>query len=200
MEIRKELQQEVAKDLLLTSARLNGELYALAYEVPAQIYLSARHKAILFGDAPANTVRISGPKGEMKLPVASGDADQTRAELSYTEAMRIGIKGLPIWSGSPRRGADCILYGSDGKVTLDGDVYAPPRRLRLCPTCAEAYGLTGGERIWAKVKNDDRSLILGNVLVCVGKGDTPALYLDSDEACAAALTDGQVVQLLKTHP
>ena len=199
MDAKAKFHNEVAESVFCAAARTGEGLYARAYECPAQVRLSVRHRDILFGNQPIGTVRVQGAKASLGLPVADGDFEQTAVEISFTEALRIGIKGLRIYDGT-KRGADCVLHGPDGKVTLEGGVFAPPRRLCISPNCAAVYGLADGQRIWAKVESDNRSLTLGNILVCTAPCESPRLSLDPDESCAAGLTDGQMVQLFTTSP
>ncbi|MCL2367756.1 MAG: hypothetical protein FWC72_02065 [Oscillospiraceae bacterium] len=195
-----DLKQEVFKSVLSAAANLGQGLYVQAYTCVARVYLSPRHKNILFGHQPAEQVTVIGPKGELAVSVADANADQTRVELSYTEAARLGLKNLPIYDGTTRGGAPCILRGSEGKATLDHGVVAPARTLCISADYATAYGLTENQRISAEIDSPDRSLILGNILVSICDDDSLALYLDIDEASASGLTEGQYVKLLTTSP
>jgi len=185
MQTREQLKEKVAADLFWEAAQSGKGLYALVYEHPATAYLSPRHRAILFGDTSADTVRISGIKGEIDVPIVN--AEVTHIEVSHTQAMRI-----------TKHGTACVLHGTEGKVTLDNGVLAPPRRLHISPEHAKAYGFTDGQQIWVRIESEARSLTYGNVIVSIGETICPTLYLDQDETAAAGLTEGQSVRLLPT--
>jgi len=200
MDTRAALQQEVMEALFAKIAHSGDGLCAPVSIRSAQIYLSARHRDILFGDTPAETVGVTGSKGELEVPIVPGDAEQTRVEMSATEALGIGVRQMPVFDGTAKRGAPCVLRGSEGKVTLDAGVFAPQRRLCISPAHAERYGLTEGQRIWAAAEHTERTLIFEHVVVCIGQDLHLALYLDLDEASAAGLADGQSVRLLTSLP
>ena len=143
---------------------------------------------------------VIGPRGELTVTVADPEAEETRIALSYTEAARLGIKNLPVYDGTLRGSAGCILRGPEGKATLDRGVVAPARELSITTEHATAYGLTEDQRIWAEIESADRSLILGNIAVRIRDNESLTLCLDIDEAAASGLTDGQYVKLLTASP
>ena len=195
---RADVKLQVAKSLFCAFAREGRGLYALAREMPAHVCLSERHRKILFGSEEADMLSISGPRGKRKqIPVMENDCERTLVKLSFSEAMQLGIKGLKLPGESWRSSATCVLYGPEGKVSLDSGVQAHLRHLHISPEHAKLYELTEEDQVWAVIKSDARSLALGNIKVCLGNLRSLELHLDTDEASAAGLIDGQTVAIFK---
>ena len=195
---RADVKLQVARSLFCTFAREGRGLYALAREMPAHVCLSERHRKILFGGGVADMLFISGPRGKKKqIPVAENDCERTLVKLSFSEAVQLGIKGLKLPGESWRSSAACVLYGPEGKVSLDSGVQAHLRHLHISGEHAKLYGLTEEDRVWAVIKSDARSLALGNIKVILDDARSLELHLDTDEAAAAGLVDGQSAAIFK---
>lgn len=198
---REDLKRQVAISLFCAFAREGRGRYALAWEQPAYVCLSGRHREILFGNQPAETVFISGTRGtKRQIPVMEQEAERSLLRISFSEALQLGIKGLKLPGAGWRDSAACVLYGPEGKVTLESGVEPHCRHLHISPEHAKLYGLNPEDRVWAVIKSETRSLTFGNVNIQLDDQCSLELHLDTDEARAAGLTNGQCVEIVTEAP
>ncbi len=146
--------------------------------------------------AAAERVDVVGPKKTLTGVSILGPcrrADQV--ELSLTDARSIGL-AVPIReSGDIAGSAGCKLVGPKGEVELKEGVIAAKRHIHMTPADAAEFGVQDKEVVRVEVKNDERSLVFGDVVVRVRDDFALAMHIDTDEsnaACAAPGTMGTV--------
>ena len=146
--------------------------------------------------AAAERVDVVGPKKTLTGVSILGPcrrADQV--ELSLTDARSIGL-AVPIReSGDIAGSAGCKLVGPKGEVELKEGVIAAKRHIHMTPAVASEFGVQDKEVVRVEVKNDERSLVFGDVVVRVRDDFALAMHIDTDEsnaACAAPGTMGTV--------
>jgi len=193
---RDALSTEVTSTLFDVFAKAGIGKYATAYAIPSHVHLSAQDYKALFGESKEKTVEVIGPRGSIELFIKAKDVAQTRVDISFTDATKIGLKGLRQFSKA-RSGIGCKLQGTNGEITLESGVAAPQRHLHISNGDAETYGFTEGQIISAIVESTQRTMQFDQVLVKVGSEGPPKLHIDEDEARAAALTDGQCATLIR---
>lgn len=148
--------------------------------------------------AAAERVDVVGPKKTLTGVSILGPcrrADQV--ELSLTDARSIGL-AVPIReSGDIAGSAGCKLVGPKGEVELKEGVIAAKRHIHMTPADAAEFGVQDKEVVRVEVKNDERSLVFGDVVVRVRDDFALAMHIDTDEsnaACAAPGTMGTVLR------
>ena len=140
---------------------------AKVYGIPSYIQLSAYDRRTLFGDRVADAAQVSGPKGAITLPISAEDAVFTRVFISFTDALKIGLKGLRVFDET-RRGAHCTISGPAGEITPAEGAAAPARHLHISEEDAKRLGFADGAYISAIVEGTERSMQFAHILVRVG--------------------------------
>ncbi len=88
------------------------------------------------------------------------------------------------------------LIGPAGTVTLERGVIVAARHLHLSAGEAALYGLKNGDVVSVK-KSGEREIIFGNVIVRAGEGHSLEMHIDTDEANAAGILRGEILELVK---
>ena len=176
------------------------------------IHLTVEHISILFGEghqltplkdlkqigqfAAEETVTMVGPKGSIQGVRVLGPARaHTQAEVSQTDAFRLGIKPPVRDSGETDNSPGVDIIGPVGRVTLQDGVILAGRHIHMGSTEAEELGLKDGERISVKVPGE-RGLVFNEVLIRVSSKYVLEMHVDTDEANACLLKNGQEVFIL----
>jgi putative phosphotransacetylase len=81
-------------------------------------------------------------------------------------------------------------------VELPQGVIISARHLHISKDEAVAYGLKDGDVISLK-KGGARETVFGNVLVRCGDGHSLEVHLDTDEANAAMLSNGDLLEVVR---
>ena len=188
------------------------------YYVPAaassrHVHLSADVMEALFGKgyslktlrplsqpeqtACEETVTIIGPKGQIKgVRVLGPVRSQTQVEISMTDTYRLGIEPAVRMSGDVVGSPGCTLAGPAGQVSITEGVIVAARHLHISPGEADIFGLTDGD-IVAASKQGERETVFGNILVRAGEAHALELHLDIDEANAAGIKNGDLLELVR---
>ena len=143
-------------------------------------------------------VTIETPKGKMVLRVVGPARKETQVELSITDSVKLGLKPPIRMSGELEGSPGCTLSNGDRHVTLSKGVIVAARHLHMSPDDAKAFGLKDGDVVSLKVEGP-RPALLENVLVRSGEAHLMEAHIDTDEANACALTDGQLCRVIKNE-
>ena len=194
-------------------AAAQGEYYVPAAASARHVHLSQADVAALFGEgyelrqfrpltqpgqfAAEEKVDIVGPRGTISGVRVLGPArTETQIEISITDAIRLGIKPVVRMSGDIAFTPGAKLVGPKGSVDLPQGVIVAARHLHMSPEEAAAYGLKDGDVVSLR-KPGPREVIFGNVVVRSGKGHSLEVHLDTDEANAAMLSNGDLLEIIK---
>ncbi len=139
---------------------------------------------------------VIGPKGELKRVRVLGPArNATQVELSQTDCRTIGVKAPLRSSGDLQGSPGVVLRGPKGEYSLSSGVIVADRHLHMSALEAAAFGLTDGDRVSVRI-DGPKPGIMGNVLVRAGKGHSLDFHIDTDDANAFLLSQGQLVTVL----
>ncbi len=120
----------------------------------------------------------------------------SQVEISKTDAYRLGIRPPVDGFGGEDLYSVLTLVGPEGAVRLEKGVMLADRHIHMSPEDAERLGVKDGERV--KVKTEGlRSIIFDNVLIRVKEGTVLQMHLDTDEANAALLNNGDKVYIVR---
>lgn len=175
------------------------------------IHLSTEHMEILFGGhtltckkelkqtgefAAEETVTLVGTKGVLRgVRVLGPLRKATQVELSRTDAFSLGIS-IPVRdSGHIEGSPGIVVVGSSGAVTLKEGVICAARHIHMHNDDAERLGVQDGDRVTVEI-DGVRGTFYSNVLVRVHPSFRLELHIDTDEANAAGLNNGDEVELL----
>jgi putative phosphotransacetylase len=176
------------------------------------IHLSSEHLRQLFGDgyelnilkplsqpgqfAAEETVTLSGPKAEIsRVRILGPVRKQTQIEISRTDAYKLGIDPPVRDSGDLEGTPGLKVLGPKGEVVLERGVIIAGRHIHFHPDEAEEFGVKDGQKVSIRTFGE-RAVIFENVLVRVHPAYALDCHLDTDEANAAGLQNGDHVQLI----
>jgi putative phosphotransacetylase len=147
--------------------------------------------------AAEETVNLIGPKGTIaKVRILGPVRPSTQIEISRTDSFALGIAPPVRDSGSISGTPGIVIEGPKGRVEVKEGVIIAQRHLHLHTDEASELGLKDKE--WISVKFEgERGVIFNNVLVRVSPNFAKDLHLDTDEANAAALTNGTLGIIIK---
>jgi len=153
--------------------------------------------------AAHETVDVIGPKGRLERVRVVGPArGQTQLEISRTDAVTLGINPPVRYSGDLKGSAGARLLGPKGEIVLHEGVIIPQRHIHMSPTDAKKFGVKDRDRVivaplpqMLPAGSEDRSVIFDNVLIRVDPSFVLDFHLDTDEANAAGLSNGDKVYI-----
>ncbi len=176
-------------------------------------HLSKEHIQILFGEgyelkkmkdlsqpgqyACEEKVDVVGTKNTLKGVRILGPArNKTQVEVSLTDGFTLGVVPPVKDSGDLAGSPGAKLVGPKGEVEITEGIIAAARHIHMHTSDAEEYGVKDKDRVKIRV-NGDRGLIFENVLVRVHKDYALEMHIDVDEGNAAAVKNGDMVELIK---
>ncbi len=178
-------------------------------------HLCREHLDILFGEGYELTpkkelsqpgqfacnerIRVIGEKGEFPgVSILGPLRNATQIEISLTDARSIGVKAPVRESGDIAGSGACKLVGPAGEIEISEGVIAAKRHIHATTADAERMGLENGEIVQVEIPtSNDRSLILGDVVVRVSDSYALAMHIDTDEANAAGMAPNSIGRIIK---
>lgn len=121
---------------------------------------------------------------------------ETQVELSLTDCIKLGIQ-VPIRESGNLEGTPGIeIVGPAGKILLNSGVIVAARHIHMSPADAENFQVSPGE-IVSVFASGVRSITFNQVVVRVREDFVLDFHIDTDEANAANLRNGDLVELIK---
>lgn len=190
-----------------------GQFYVPAASSARHVHLSKQDIEILFGKgyklteykaltqpgqfASNEKVTVKGSRSEIKGVRVLGPArGNTQVEISLTDSYKLGVKPVVRMSGNIKGTHGVVLIGPKGQVELTEGVIVSARHLHISEDEAKLYNLKNGDIISVK-KDGEREITFGNVVVRCGKGHSLEVHLDTDEANAALITNGVLLEVIR---
>ncbi|MFH1540342.1 MAG: phosphate propanoyltransferase [Elusimicrobiota bacterium] len=138
-------------------------------------------------------VTIKGAKGEIRNVRILGPIRKfTQVEISKTDSFVLDINAPLRVSGDIKNSAPITIIGTNGTIELKEGCIIAKRHIHFSPQDAEFFQLENGETI--RVKNEgERGLIFDNVVVRVCQNMVLEFHVDTDEANAAGIKNGDKV-------
>jgi propanediol utilization protein len=215
--VRSILRQQLGQDA--SSAQGNGKDGSYRPHVVANI--SARHchltqedVNVLFGEgyqltsmktlyqatdfAANETVAVVGPRQRMIPGVRILGPCRTfsQVELSFTDAISLGISAPVRLSGDIEGTPGCLLIGPKGSLVLSKGVIRAERHVHMGPRDAEHYGVKHLDRMNMRIESPCPTTLEG-LLVRVHKDWKLEIHIDTDEANCCDLTHATDVTLVR---
>ena len=116
--------------------------------------------------------------------------------ISATDARTLGIKAPIRESGNVAGSAPIALVGPKGALYLKEGCIIAMRHIHMSPKDAEAAGLKNGDVVSVKADNE-RGTIFNHVVIRVNPSFTLEMHIDTDEANAADIKQGDTVTIMK---
>ena len=120
----------------------------------------------------------------------------TQVEISSTDARKLGIN-VPIReSGDVKGSAPIAIVGPKGAVYCKEGCIVAARHIHMSPADAVACGVNDGDYVSVKVENE-RGTTFNNVKIRVDESFTLEMHIDTDEANASEIKQGDKVVVIK---
>lgn len=188
-------------DLALTGSKVPVGISA------RHIHLSQADIDILFGEgytlkkfknlyqekefAAKETLTVVGPKGTIEEVRIIGPArKKSQIEISKTDAIKLGINAPIRESGKLLGSPGCVLIGPKNILSLTEGVIIPAAHIHINPVEAGKLNLANGSTISVTVPGE-RSLTFNKILVRVKPEMKLEMHIDTDEANAALIKNGE---------
>ena len=173
------------------------------------IHLSAAHLDLLFGPAYRLTVKkelMGGQYAAEECVTIIGDKlcaienvrvlgpvrGQTQAEISYSDAVKLGVSAPLRESGNLSGSAPITVVGPKGAVYLNEGCIVAARHIHM-PT---GMGFQDGQIVSVEAKGE-RGLRFNNVKIRTDASFRLEMHIDTDEANACGLKTGDTVKLIQ---
>lgn len=207
------LNQIIKQAVINSLMKTEGKYYVPAASSNKHIHLSRKDVDALFGEgyqlkvlrplsqpgqfACEETLTFVGTKGELKkLRVLGPERPETQVELAVTDCFKAGVKPVVRMSGDLGGTPGGKLIGPKGEVTLDHGVIVAQRHLHISAEQAVKYKLKDGDVISLRAEGQ-RPVTFHDVAVRAGKGHELEVHIDTDEANAALLKNGQLLEIIR---
>lgn len=176
------------------------------------VHLSEKDLEVLFGTsyqlkvykplshpnqfAAEEQVMIAGPKGSIeRVRVLGPLRKQTQVEVSFTDAIKLGVNPPVRHSGDLKGSSPVTIIGPKGSLYLqEGLIIAQPH-IHTNPSDAKELGIEDGSYITVGVETA-RPITFEKVLVRVSPSFITEMHIDTDEANAGMIQTGQPGRLL----
>lgn len=119
-----------------------------------------------------------------------------QVEISATDARTLGVAAPVRNSGDTKGSAPIAIVGPKGAIYLKEGCIVAARHIHMSPEDAARYGLKDKDVVSVQADNE-RGTIYDQVLIRVDPTFTLEMHIDTDEANAAGIKQGDRVRLLK---
>ncbi|MFY2308534.1 phosphate propanoyltransferase [Lysinibacillus fusiformis] len=147
--------------------------------------------------AAEETVVIAGPKGSIERVRILGPARSlSQVEVSWTDAMKLGIKPPLRISGDIQGSSSVTLIGPKGSVVLNEGLIIAQAHIHMSPEDSAKFNVMDGQSVQIKVEGI-RPIILSNVVIRVSERYRLEMHIDTDEANAGLIQQGTVAEIVQ---
>ncbi|MBI4375719.1 MAG: phosphate propanoyltransferase [Elusimicrobia bacterium] len=178
------------------------------------VHLDQRHWDTLFGKGAAprkfrsvkqpgfwacyETVAIEGPKGRIdNVRLIAPHRPKTQIEISQTDAQQLGLRPPIRDSGKLEGSAPVRVIGPKGTLEIKEGLIIARRHIHFHPLEAQAMGIKDGEVVRVRAGlNGIRELVFEQVLCRVSDQFSLEFHIDTDEANAAWVKNGENVHIV----
>jgi putative phosphotransacetylase len=149
--------------------------------------------------AAEEVVALVGPKMRsiQNVRILGPTRSATQVELSRTDGILLGLN-LPVrHSGDIRGSAPIVIVGPKGSIHLPEGAIRASRHIHLSPAEMERLRLKNGSLVRVKTSGD-MSVVFDQVLVRAKEGLKLEMHIDTDDANAAGLSCGDMVEIIQS--
>ncbi|MTI79835.1 MAG: phosphate propanoyltransferase [Firmicutes bacterium] len=140
------------------------------------------------------TVMLVGPKGVIeKVRVLGPARKESQVEITVTDSFKLGVKAPLRDSGDLAGSAPITLVGPKGTITLDEGAIIAARHIHMHTSVADELGLKDQDKVSVRAKGP-RGIIFGDVLIRVSDKFQLEMHVDTDEANAVGLRNGDMLK------
>lgn len=147
--------------------------------------------------AAKETVTLKGPKGIIeKVRILGPVRSHVQVEVSMTDARALGLNPPVRESGKLENTPGIVIKGTVGQIETQDGVIVAQRHAHMSLEDAENFGISDGEYIRVFVEGESGGT-MEPVKVRVNKNYVLDLHLDTDNANAFGLSQGQMLRFEK---
>lgn len=147
--------------------------------------------------AAEETVVIAGPKGSIERVRILGPARSlSQVEVSWTDAMKLGIKPPLRISGDIQGSSPVTLIGPKGSAVLNEGLIIAQAHIHMSPEDSAKFNVVDGQSVQIKVEGI-RPIILSNVVIRVSERYRLEMHIDTDEANAGLIQQGTLAEIVQ---
>lgn len=169
------------------------EVFGRGYQLRPRTWLSQTGQF-----AAQETVRLVGPKGQLDpVRVMGPPRERDQIELSRTDEHALGIAAPVRISGDLAGTPGVTVVGPAGRCELTQGVISARRHIHMNAQEAARLAVADSEVVQVRIDSEGRDLIFGDVEVRIRPDFRLELHLDTDEANAAGVRNGDYAELLK---
>lgn len=149
--------------------------------------------------AAEETVVIAGPKGSIERVRILGPARSlSQVEISWTDAMKLGVKPPLRISGDIKGSSPVTLIGPKGSVVLNEGLIIAQAHIHMSPADSARFQVVDGQSVQIKVEGI-RPIILSNVVIRVSERYRLEMHIDTDEANAGLIQQGTFAEIVNAQ-
>ena len=195
-------QQEKGNGFLVPVGVSNRHIHLSQEHVEALFgpgYQLTKKKELMGGQFACNECcTIVGLKlrGIENVRVLGPARKSTQVEISSTDARKLGINVPVRESGDVKGSAPIAIVGPKGAVYCNEGCIVAARHIHMSPADAAACGVSDGDYVSVKVDNE-RGTTFNNVKIRVDESFTLEMHIDTDEANASEIKQGDKVAVIK---
>lgn len=181
-----------ARHAHLTQATLD-KLFGAGYRMKPRAELSQPGQF-----AAQETIALIGPRGridQVRLMGPPRNADQV--EISRSDEFVLGVDAPVRISGDLRNTPGITLEGPAGRATIGSGLICARRHIHMNPDDARRLEVKDHDCVQVRVDSDGRDLVFSDVTVRVSEDFELRLHLDTDEANAAGVQQGDMCELVR---
>jgi len=146
--------------------------------------------------AAEETVVLAGPKGSIEKVRILGPARAlSQVEVSWTDAMKLGLKPPLRISGDIKGSSPVTLIGPNGSVVLTEGLIIAQAHIHMSPADSVRFQVVDGQSVQIKVAGI-RPITLSNVMIRVSEGYRLEMHVDTDEANAGLIQQGDFAEIV----
>lgn len=140
-------------------------------------------------------VTICGPKGAIEnVRILGPVRPYTQIEISRTDSFKLGVNPPVRMSGDLENSEEITIIGPKGQIKTNGCILAA-RHIHVTNEELIKYGLSENKEYKVAI-NNEKNTILGSVFVKASEKAYYELHLDTDDANACMLKNGDEVELI----
>lgn len=146
--------------------------------------------------ASTTKLQLIGPKGELTVRILGPIRKYTQVEISKTDAVNIGVNPPIRNSGDLKETHPFILSDGEKELYKEEGLIIATRHIHIKESELEQYNLKEGELVSVKVLGE-KGGTMDNVFVKSGEKYSFELHIDTDDANAHLIKNGDIGEIIK---